>query len=478
MPKTVNLLDMNVKPSKAILNLAGPAVAEQILLTMMQYVNAAMLGFVGTEAAAAVTVSTTLIALINGITNAVAIGFSVQAARYIGSGDTEQAKKIIRQAVLTIFVFGGLVTLVTEIVSGMLPGMMGAQQNIIPDAVIYLRIVAAFFIFNTAMLMCSVILRCAGDTRTPLIYNTLANVVNAGLNFFLIFPTRELNVFGATFTMWGADLGVTGAAVSTAVSTVVAGMMLLASVFNKKLPIGLTVRGDYRPDGFILKDTVRLGLPSAFESGLLNFGQIVYVSVVTGIGTTQLAAHFMANTAEAIVYLPVFGLSTAAMTLAAQLLGADKKELAYKYARLCGIYGMIAMTVTGGLMFIFSSQLMGLFTPDPAVIAMGSTVLKIEALAEPLFAYFIIYAAVFRGAGDTRFPFYTTVIGMWVVRMPLTFLLVHVFHMGLTGAWIPMALDLAVRGAICLVRFRRGKWMHVWKNKGADEPCADGDSAS
>lgn len=475
MSKTVHLLDLGAKPSRAILSLAWPAVAEQVLLTMMQYVNAAMLGYVGAEETAAVTVSTTLIALINGLTNAVAIGFSVQAARYIGSGDTEQAKKIIRQAVLTIVLFGGVVTLVTEAVSGALPGMMGAKADIVPDAVAYLRIVASCFIFNTAMLMCAAILRCAGDTRTPLFYNTLANIINAGLNFFLIFQTRELTVLGTSFTMWGAGLGVKGAAVSTAVSTVVAGTMLLASIFNKKLPIGLSVRGDYRPDSFILKDTVRLGLPSAFESGMLNFGQIVYVAVVTGIGTTQLAAHYMANTAEAIVYLPVFGLSTAAMTLSAQLLGAKKKELAYKYSRLCGLYGVIAMTVTGGLMFIFSSQLMSFFTPDPKVIAMGSAVLKIEALAEPRFAYFIVYAAVFRGAGDTRFPFYTTLVGMWVVRMPLTFLLVRVFDMGLTGAWIAMALDLAVRGAICLVRFRTGKWMHVWRNSGVEEPCAEED---
>lgn len=471
--EAINLLDTSVKPSKIVVLLAWPAIVEQLLQTMVQYVNTAMLGSLGAKATAAVAVNTSLIMLINGLMNAGAIGFAVQVARHIGAGEPEQAKRNVRQAMVFILAFGVFATVLMESVSGALPGMMGAEQAIIPDAVSYMRYMASVFTFNAAIIVCSNIIRCAGDTKTPMFFNLLTNILNIIGNFLLIFPTREITVLGRAFTMWGADMGVSGTGLSTALSTIVSGSLMVASVFIRRSPIQISLRGDYRPDRQIIKSMLSIGLPNAFERVTLSLGQIALTVLVASVGTTALAAHQLGVTAESIAYLPAFGFALSATTLTAQALGAGQKELAYKYGRLCTLYSVAFMTAAGVLMFIFPRQLIGIFTPDAAVIDVGARVLRIEALAEPFFAMSIVLFGTFRGAGDTRFPFYITVVGMWVVRMSIAYTLVHYFHMGLTGAWIGMALDLTVRGILCAIRFKKRRWLEVWKAKSAPEKSAD-----
>lgn len=246
--KEFNLLDTSMKPSKIVLHLAWPAIVEQLLQTMVQYVNTAMLGSLGARATAAVAVNTSLIMLMNGLMNAGAIGFAVQVARHIGAGEPEQAKKNVRQAMVFVLAFGVFSTVLMESISGALPRMMGAEEAIIPDAVNYMRYMSSVFLFNAAIIVSSNIIRCAGDTKTPMFFNLLTNILNIIGNFLLIFPTREITVFGASFTMWGAGMGVSGTGLSTALSTIVSGSMLVGSIFIKRSPIRIPLRGDYRPD--------------------------------------------------------------------------------------------------------------------------------------------------------------------------------------------------------------------------------------
>lgn len=128
--------------------------------------------------------------------------------------------------------------------------------------------------------------------------------------------------------------------------------------------------------------------------------------------------------------------------------------------------GIGVMTVMGTAMFLFAPQILSFFTRDTAVIALGAKMLRIEAFAEPLVAVGNVLAGVLRGAGDTRWPFYISVVGMWLIRLPLAFVLIHIFAWDLTAVWLGMALDWVVRGIISYVRFRRRKWLEAWKDQG------------
>ncbi len=458
-----NLLDKSIPPNRIIWYLAWPTIIEQILQSMVQYVDSAMVGSLGASATAAVAVNTSTIWLLNGLMNAAAVGFSVLVAREIGAGNLERARNVVRQSILSTVIMGLVLTSVMQVVARFLPSWMGAADDVVPNAVVYMRYIAAVFPFTMAMIVFSAIIRSSGDTRTPLMFNLLTNILNIIGNFLLIFPTRQINIGSLTFTMWGADMGVGGAALSSAISTSFSGLCLFAALFMKDHPAKITWKGNWRFDASLLKTVARLGTPVALERATLSFGQIALTKLITGLGTVSLAAHHLANTAESITYLPPSGFSTAATTLVAQSLGSKDKELAKRYGKLCTIYGTALMTVMGVLLYVLAPQLMRVFTRDAAVIELGARVLRIEAFAEPFFGLSMLIFGVLRGAGDTKGPFLISIFGMWIVRLPLAWILVTFTGLGLAGAWIAMMCDLVVRGICCLWRFRGGRWLSVWE---------------
>ena len=210
---------------------------------------------------------------------------------------------------------------------------------------------------------------------------------------------------------------------------------------------------------------IRLGVPSAFERVTLSAGQLVITSLATGMGSSVLAAHQLANTAESICYMPAFGFNVAVTTLVAQSLGAGEKKMAKDFAWLCIRYSVIIMIVCAALMYIFAPQMIGFFIKDTAVITLGASMLRIIAFAEPAVAVATVIPGILRGAGDTRWPFYISIIGMWVVRMSLAMVLIKIFDVGLIGIWIPMGLDWIVRTMVGLWLIRGGKWLHVWDHQ-------------
>ncbi len=464
MAKKLDLLDKSIPSWKLILLLAWPTIIEQILHTAVNYVDTAMVGSIGTHATAAIGVCTSTIMLLMGVMNIAGIGFSVTVARRIGEGDHDAARTTIRQAMLSVVFIGlSLTALVELILAPNLPRWMGADAEILPYSVMYFRIIGLGYVFNTAMMVSGAILRCMGDTKTPLKFNILTNIVNVCGNFLLIYPTRELTVFGLTFTMPGAGLGVAGAAAATVTATVFSACCMASTLFLRKGPLQISLRDDYRPQKDILLQAFRLGVPSFFERATISLGQIVSTAMITGLGTSAIAAHQLANTGESLCYMPIFGFTTAATTLVAQNLGARDKDRARQQGSWCIGMAVCVMCCTSGIMFALAPRIIDIFSNDPQVIALGSQVLRIEAVAEPFFAIASVVSGILRGAGDTKWPFYISLAGMWLLRVPVAFVLINGFGWSLHAVWVGMALDLILRGLISLWRFRKGGWMHVWE---------------
>ena len=468
MAKKLNLLDKSIPPWKLIFLLAWPTIIEQLLMTAVNYVDTAMVGSIGTHATAAIGVCQSTIMLLTGVMNIAGIGFSVTVARRIGEGNHEEARTTIRQALLSALIIGlFLTTLVETVLAPNLARWMGVEDYVLPYSVAYFRIIGLGYVFNTAMLVSGATLRCMGDTKTPLKFNILTNIVNVGGNFLLIYPTRELTVMGSTFTMPGAGLGVSGAAIATVLSTAFSACCLASTLFLRKGPLQISLKDDFRPRKDILLQAFRLGLPSFLERAIISMGQIVSTALITGLGTAAIAAHQLALSGESLCYMPIFGFATAATTLVAQNLGAGDKERAKQQGRWCIGIAVAAMCLLGGAMFILAPNIIDIFSNDPQVISLGGQVLRIEALVEPFFAIASVVSGVLRGAGDTKWPFYISLAGMWCIRIPLALILIKGFGWGLHAVWIGMALDLLLRGLISLWRFRKGAWVHVWENREA-----------
>lgn len=455
----INLLDRSIPPGIIIWSLAWPTILEQVLQVTVTYVDSAMVGSLGAHATAAIAVPTSTIWLVNGWMNAFAIGFSVLMARFLGSGNSQRAKQVTKQALYTSVFFGLALTLLFVVIARHLPAWIGAEAEVQLLARQYYHFIALGYLPNLVMILISTLLRCSGDAKKALYLNGLNNILNITFNFFFIFDVISFGPFG----LRGLGLGVKGAAMATTLSCTITSILLLVILLATDNPIRITLFGPFSYDKTIQKSALRLGIPVALERSTLSFGQIVFTKMVGTLGTTALAAHFLANTAESITYLPPSGFATAATTLVAQSLGANDKQLAKKFADLCTLWGTLLMSFMGLMLYLFAPALMRFFTSDASVIALGTTILRIEAFAEPAFGLSMLAFGVFRGAGDTRRPFFISIAGMWLLRLPLAYLLLKTTSLGLLGIWIAMASDLTLRGIICLVQYRRYTWLDSWQ---------------
>ncbi len=457
--KPLNLLDRTLPPRTIIWALAWPTILEQFLQVTVTYVDSAMVGSLGAQATAAVSVPASTIWLVNGWMNAFAIGFSVLMARNLGSGKTDRARLVTRQAMLSSLIFGTILTISFLNIARVLPHWIGAESAVVPLAQQYYHYIALGYLPNLYMILISTLLRLSGDSRTPLYLNGLNNLMNIILNLFFIFPAIPVG----PLSIPGLGLGVKGAAMATSISCTVTSSLLFFILITTHNPIRLSLKGPWNFDPAILKTSMRLALPMALERSTLSFGQIVYTKMVGTLGTTALAAHFLAINAESMTYLPASGFATAATTLVAQSLGSEDKHLARRFSSTCVVMGTLLMTLMGVILYLFAPLLMSFFTRDAQVIALGSQVLRLEAFAEPAFGLSILVFGVLRGAGDTKGPFHIAVTGMWLIRLPLAFLLLKTTDLALQGIWFAMVADLNIRGIICLVRYRRFTWLDSWK---------------
>ena len=277
------------------------------------------------------------------------------------------------------------------------------------------------------------------------------------LNYLLIYPVGSVKLMGFTVRTIGLGLGVRGAALGTSGGALIAGLLMLRVLFSKRRAISIGVRDDYRPDKVIVRQMLYLSVPVMFERISISFGQILTSALATGLGTAALAAHQLANTGESICYMPAFGFGIAVTTLVAQSAGAGREDLKHEYARLCMIYDLMIMCTMAALMYVFAPQLMGFFIADAAVIKAGAVLLRIQTFAEPCLAINFVATGIMRGEGDTKWPFLIAVIGMWAVRLPLSFLFVKGFGLGLEFLWVAMACDWISRAVLCWIRLKKGR---------------------
>ena len=285
----------------AVLSLAWPAIVEQIMITMVQYVDTAMVGTLGSGATAAVGLTASTTWMFNGFLNAAAVGFSVQVAQHIGAGREREARSVTWQALKFVVLFGVLLAVLAAALSFPLPKLLGAEEAIRADATVYFCIIGIALPFNFCSVMLSSILRCAGDMRTPMVLNLLINVFNIILNFLLIYPTRPAAVFGVAVTLPGAGLGVAGAALGSAFSMMIVSLLYLLVIFRgRRGPLHISLKERFRFERACLRTALRLGLPVALERTLMSTANIVITGVISSIGTAAVAANHLAVTAESV----------------------------------------------------------------------------------------------------------------------------------------------------------------------------------
>lgn len=442
---------------RLVISLSIPVILAQISSIIMRYIDTAMVGSMGAEATASIGLISSSTWLIGGMCSGIATGFSVQVAQMIGAGREHDARNVFRQALLSALAFGGLLTLIGVSVSGPLPGWLDGAMEIRANATRYFRIYASVLWVSQLRVLSSSMLQCSGDIRTPSMLNIVMCALDVVFNLFCIFPTRYVRILGMQIWLPGMGLGVAGAALGTALAEIVVTMLMLWVVCLRSEKLDLRQRGSWRIRKECLITAARVAIPMSFEHIVECGAQVVSTRIVAPLGTISVAANSLAVTAEGLCYMPGYGLAAAATTLVGQSIGAKQKKTARRFARISVGLGAVIMSCTGILMYFLCPYVFRMLTPDQAVQTLGSSVLRIELFAEPLFAASIVAAGALRGAGDTLVPCIMMIASMWGIRISMALFLVP--RIGLQGFWIAMCVELCVRGILFLIRLLREKWL-------------------
>ena len=440
----------------AVLSLAWPTMLEQLLQTAVQYIDTAMVGSLGTQATAAVGSTTTVGWLVGSSVSAFGIGFLAYISQALGAGDGDRARRAAGQSVLAVLVTGLFFTALTLGLSPFVPVWMQVDPSIRSLAARYFFILYLPMLPRTASVIFGTVLRAAGDTRTPMRVGLAVNLLNVVLNFLLIYPSRELTVLGLRFPMWGAGWGVVGAAAASAIAFAIGGVVIPLALYRhpRISPRGQSIR----PNWAVLRPCLRVAFPNMLQRFGTSLGYVAFAAMINALGEMSTAAHTVANTVESAFYIPGYGMQAAAATLTGNCLGAGDEKRRKALARLIVLTEVSLMLLSGALLFAFAPAMAGIFSKDPAVIALGSTVLRMVACSEPFYGVSIVIEGMLQGAGKTKVPFVINIAGMWGIRILGTWICTARLGLGLVSAWGCMIGHNLLLFALFLVYYLRGRW--------------------
>lgn len=441
-----------------IVQLSVPSVLAQLSTTMMVYIDASMVGSLGAKASAAIGIVQSTTWLFGGLTMASAMGFSVQAAHFIGANDFAKARSVFRQGIMATTVIALILTAVCLCIAGYLPHWLGGGDDIARDASLYFAVYCMSLPVYQIAILSSGMLKSSGNMRVPSAMSILMCVLDVIFNYFLIFETRHVSLFGHDVMIPGMGLGVVGAALGTAFAYIVTGSMLtwFATVKSPELSLKKE-KWRFAPQWNYLRNAAKISMPMGAQYVMMSGAQIVSTMIVAPLGNFAIAANTFAIAAESLCYMPGYGIGDAATTLVGQSIGAGQHRLARSFAYRTVFLGMIVMAAISVVMYIAAPQMIGIMTPVEEIRVLGVEALRIEAFAEPMFAASIVAYSVCLGAGDTLVPACMNLASMWLVRLTLAAYLAPIY--GLRGVWMAMAIELTLRGTIFLIRLFSGKWL-------------------
>jgi putative MATE family efflux protein len=437
--------------NRTILQLALPAVVENLLQTLVFFADTVMVGWLRNPAAlAAVGLGGTLFYLLMTLFGAVAVSATALVARAWGAGNRERAAQVGGQAIMLTLILAGVGTALLYPFATGYVRLMGGEPEVVELGSRYARIILLSSLFNYPMMVANGIMRGAGDTRTPMWNTLMMNICNIIVSYLLIFGVAGLPA-----------LGIDGAAWGTTAARAVGGVLAVGALLGGRTVIRLDWRSFFQWNGRIVKRILELAIPTAVEGSVAQSGYLIFTRMVASLGTATLAAHQIALRVESLSYMPSLGLAVAATTLVGQALGAENHRLAEASIKRTLLFSLIFNGLLGVIFVIFARPIVSIFGATPDVLALAALALMIAAAELPALGIDMILAGGLRGAGDTRTPMIVTLVGVLLFRLSLVYLLAIQWGWGLAGVWWGTAIDWTIRALMLWIFFLRGRWKTI-----------------
>ena len=405
-------------------------------------------GMIGSQVQGAIGFIAQLYFLLVILANAIGIGTVSLVSQASGAQDLKALIRVSQQSLIFGILIAALLSLGGIIFPHWIVRVSGFPREIQDLAATFLRIFAFALGPNYFLIISGAVFRARGEPQKPLLVMGIVSGLNILLEFGLVFGTGPL-----------PGMGYPGIALATAASFIVG---LVLTIYLLRAPFWRPVlRPPFRLQGTYVRVLISLSWPVALLQLAWNAGSVVLYNLLGRMGgesISALAAFSNGLRLEAIIYLPAFALHMAASVMVGQNLGAGLVERATRLGWQIAGTGALVLGILAAIIYFLSETLAGFLTTDPRVFDETVRYLKIAMFSEPFMAASLALSGSMLGAGDSRSPLYVIAAAMWLVRIPLAWLLAFPLALGPTGIWLAMACSMVVQGGLMAWRFRSGKW--------------------
>jgi putative MATE family efflux protein len=430
---------------RAVLLLAVPMVLEMSMESIFGVLDVFFVGRLGPSAVAAVGLTESMLVIVFAIAMGLSLSTTAMVARRIGEKDPEAASQTAVQAIalgLLVAIPSGIVGVVY---ARELLALMGAPAEVAREGAVYTAWILGGNGTILLLFLINAIFRGAGDASLAMRSLALANVVNVVLDPCLIFGLGPF-----------PELGLAGAAIGTTVGRAVGVLYQIRAI--AKGPRIVVERRHLRVQWEVMGRLLRVSSGGIVQFLIATGSWLGLVYILTPFGAGALAGYTIAVRIVVVAILPAWGLCNAAATLVGQNLGAQKPERAERSVWLAGFYNMAFLGLVMVVFVLFAEPLIGVFTPDPAVRALGASCLRIFSYGYMVYAWGMVMVQAFNGAGDTTTPTFINLVCYWMFQIPLAFVLARTLGLGAQGVFWAVPIAEVLIAAAGIVFFRRGTW--------------------
>lgn len=446
-----------------VIKLTLPIITEQLFVALMGMINTMMAGHIGKEAVSAIGMIDSINNIFIAFFSALAVGGTVVVAQYIGQGNIKKANEATKQALYSSIAISLVITILMAVFRKPLIGFLfgSAENSVIINGYNYLGITLITYPLITIDLVSNGILRGAGDSKTPMKISIVMNILNVFFSWIFI------NGFSIGNKIYLKSMGVTGAALGIATARTIGAVVIIIVLLRGSRIIQLKKIKSYKVDKQLLRSIFGIGIPASIESLLFNGGKLIMQVFIVDMGTIVMAANTVTNSIANIFNIPGNALGIAATALVGRYMGKSNDKEAEKCLSYITKMAILLLSVIGVLSLLFSRELASLYTTNTEIINITTSILRINAAAMLYWPLSFVLPAGLKGAGDAKYTMVTSIIGMWIFRITLGYVLGVTLNYGLVGIFLGMYVDWAVRGVLYVIRFKNGKWKNhvVIKNK-------------
>lgn len=432
--------------TRELRNLIVPLVIEMVLVTTIGMADTVMVAYVGEGSVSAVSLVDAINAVFLNLFTAISSGGAVIAAQYIGSEDRKNALDSKKQLIYIIVGLSLLIAATILIFNKSILHLMypTTETGVLNQAKTYFYLTALSYPFHGITAAGTALFRAERNSKVSLFISITANLINIGGNAILIYLCG-----------WG----VAGAGTATLLSRVVAAVIMLRLLCNKKYNMRIENIFDFklRPD--LIKRILGIAVPNGVENSLFNIGKLLVQGIIASFGTAAVAANAIAMSLLGVANSTGSGFSLATLTVVGQCVGAEEYEQSSMYVKKLLKAAYISLGIFFSAMFLSCDFILPMFNLSAEAVEMASACIRMSSLfGMAVWPTSFMLGQALRASGDAKFPMMIAILSMGLFRVLFSGILGIYFGMGLLGVWLAMCLDWIARSICFIFRFAGGYW--------------------